>query len=232
MFGLLAGLGGLASGIGGIFAGNETKKAAKRNDALLTGFETKGTGYIDAAHAGAKGYLDQAGGLYKGIADLGAGNMGYYRDALGLNGADGSAAARDRFQTGPGYEFAMDQGLNALERRAGAQGRLQSGNTGLDTLTYATGLANQEWGGYLDRLQGYDTQNTNLYAQGAAGQAGNFGSLADLELGIGDRRLNLGSEVLNGRMGASNQKATGAQQQIGGIAGGIAGLGGFLSGDR
>ena len=231
--GLLAGLaGGLASGIGGIFAGNETKKAAKRNDALLTGFETKGTGYIDAAHAGAKGYLDQAGGIYKGIADLGAGNMGYYRDALGLNGADGSAAARGRFQTGPGYEFAMDQGLNALERRAGAQGRLQSGNTGLDTLTYATGLANQEWGGYLDRLQGYDTQNTNLYAQGAAGQAGNFGSLADLELGIGDRRLNLGSEVLNGRMGASNQKATGAQQQIGGIAGGIAGLGGFLSGYR
>ena len=49
MFGLLAGLGGLASGIGGIFAGNETKKAAKRNDALLTGLETKGTGYIDAA---------------------------------------------------------------------------------------------------------------------------------------------------------------------------------------
>ena len=33
MFGLLAGLGGLASGIGGIFAGNETKKAAKRKPA-------------------------------------------------------------------------------------------------------------------------------------------------------------------------------------------------------
>ncbi len=231
--GLLAGLaGGLASGIGGIFAGNETKKAAKRNDALLTGFETKGTGYIDAAHAGAKGYLDQAGGIYKGIADLGKSNMGFYRDALGLGGAEGNAATMERFQAGPGYQFAMDQGLNALERRAGAQGRLQSGNTGLDTLTYATGLADQTYGNWMDRLQGYDAQNTGLYTMGTTGQAGTMGSLADLELGIGDRRLNLGSEVLNGRMGASNQKATGAQQQIGGIAGGIAGLGGFLSGYR
>lgn len=231
MLGLLGSLaGGLASGLGGIFAGNETKKAAKRNDALLSNFQTQGTGYIDAAQAGAKGYLDQAGGLYKGIADLGKSNMGYYKDALGLNGPEGNAATMERFQAGPGYQFAMDQGLNALERRAGAQGRLQSGNTGLDTLTYATGLADQTYGSWMDRLQGYDAQNTDLYTMGTTGQAGAMGSLADLELGIGDRRLNLGSEIVNGRMGASNQRATGAQQQIGGIANGIAGLGGFLSG--
>src|SRR5690606_40585715 len=60
-----------------------------------------------------------------------------YKDALGLSGAEGSAAARERFQTGPGYEFAMSQGLDALERRAAARGQLNSGGTSLDTLTFA-----------------------------------------------------------------------------------------------
>lgn len=212
--------------------GGAGKKAARENMRLIGDFETKGNNVINTADTAASGYLGQAGDLYKGIADLGKSNMGFYKDALGLNGEAGNAATMERFQAGPGYEFAMNQGLDALERRAGAQGRLQSGQTGLDTLGYAQGLANQEWGGYLDRLQGFDTQNTNLWTQGTAGQAGSLGSLADLAVGTGDRKLNLGSEVLNGRMGANNALATARNEGVSNfgsiLSGGMKLLGGYM----
>lgn len=221
---------GILSGIAGIFGGDATKDAARKNTGLLNGLKTEGTGYIDTANSAATGYLDQAGGLYKGMADLGQSNMGYYKDALGLGGEAGNAATMDRFQQGPGYQFAMDQGLSALERGAAARGSLQSGQTGIDTLKYATGLADQTYGSWMDRLGDFNTLNTGLYSQGTQGQAGALGSLADLAVGTGDRRLNLSSEVVNGKMGANNQKAAGTQQQIGGIGDLAAGIGGFMTG--
>lgn len=49
----------------------------------------------------------------------------------------------------------MDQGLQALNRGHAAAGNLSSGNADADTLKYATGLANQSYGGYLAGLQPY-----------------------------------------------------------------------------
>src|SRR5690606_34867672 len=145
---------------------------------------------------------------------------------------EGSAAALDRFQTGPGYEFAMGQGLDALERRAAARGQLNSGGTSLDTLTYAHGLAAQEWDDYLGNLQGFDAANRGMYMTGAAGQAGALGGLADLAGQTTDRRLNLASEVTNGRMGANNAYAEAKNQGLGNLGGLIGGgmklLGGYL----
>ena len=40
-----------------------------------------------------------------------------YMNSLGLNGAAGNQAAVNAFQTGPGYDFQMHQGLNAINRR-------------------------------------------------------------------------------------------------------------------
>lgn len=223
---------GILSGIASIFGGDATKDAATANTRLLSKLKKEGTGIIDQSSQQAQGYLNDAGNLYSGLASQAQGNLGYYKDALGLNGAEGNAATMDRFQAGPGYQFALDQGLSALERRAGAQGRLQGGETALDTLGYAHGLANQEYNNWLSNLQGYDSQQNQNYLAGIGGQAGNLGDLASLATGTGDRRLNLASEVVNGKMGANNQYASGQNQQYSGfgqIGGGIAGfLGGFL----
>lgn len=216
---------GLLSALGGIFGGDATKDAANSNNKLLKNLKTEGMGYIDAGNNAATGYLGQAGDQFSELSDFGKSNMGYYKDALGLNGEQGNAATMDRFQQGPGYDFAMDQGLSALERRAGAQGRLQSGNTGVDTMKFATGLADQTFGNWMDRLQGFDQQNTGLYATGLAGKAGSLSDLAGLATGTAGQKLNLASEVVNGRMGANNQKAQGQQQQI---EGGLGGLGSIL----
>lgn len=221
---------GILSGLAGIFGGGEEKKAAKRNNALLSGLKTEGTGIIDQSSGQATGYLNDAGQVYSGLANQAQGNLGYYKDALGLNGAEGNAATMERFQAGPGYQFALDQGLSALERRAGAQGRLQGGETALDTLGYAQGLANQEYNNWLGNLQGYDQQQNQNYLAGLGGKAGTLGDLANLAVGTGDRRLNLASEVVNGKMGANNQYASGANQQAGGFGSLLGGIGGFLGG--
>ncbi len=212
--------------------GGAGKDAARKNMGLIGNFETKANQQIDAGSAAANDYLTQAGGIYSDMSQMGLDNLGFYKDALGLNGQTGTDAALGRFQAGPGYQFAMDQGLDALDRRAAAKGQLNSGNSTIDTLTYAQGLGNQEWGSYLDRLGNYDTQNRGLYTMGAQGQAGTYGSQADLSLGTLDRRLNVGSEVLNGRMGANNDlaaaKNSGASMFGDILGGGLKLLGGYL----
>ncbi len=225
-------IGGIISGalsaLGGILGGNETNKAAKRNDQLLSGFETNANTIIGDTYNQARGFLDQSLNNYLPLSGLAtkAGTM--YGDALGLNGSEGNARATGAFQAGPGYQFAMDQGLKALERRAASQGRLQSGQTGLDTINYATGMANQGWNSWLDRLA-----NPGILAQGLQGASGTLSDLASLSVGTGDTKLNLQSELLNGRMGVSNQKAEGNQQMISGGLGGLSkAAGAFMGGYR
>src|SRR6185312_9706220 len=137
MFGSI--VGGLLGGLGSLFGGNEAKKAANRNNALLDTYNTQGNQYIDQGSNAASGYLGGVGDIWKNLADESGGlsGLGLYGDALGVNGAEGNARATSAFQTSPGYDFALNQGLDALERRAGAQGRLSSGQTGLDTLSFA-----------------------------------------------------------------------------------------------
>jgi len=212
--------------------GGATKDAARKNMAAIGSFDKQGQGWIDTGAAEAKDYLGQAGDIYGDMSQMGLDNLGFYKDALGLSGAEGSAAALERFQTGPGYEFQMGQGLDALERRAAARGQLNSGNTNIDTLSFASGLADSEWDDYLGNLQGFDSANRNMYMTGAQGEAGSLGSLADLAGQTTDRRLDLGGQVLGARMGANNQLAEGRNQGVSAfgsiLSGGAKLLGGYL----
>lgn len=224
-FSLILAGGGLLKGLGAIFGGNEERKAAQRNDQMITGFSNQGNGIIDAGDADARGYLTQALNSYSPLAALGTQSGQLYGDALGLNGAGGSARARSAFETSPGYQFELDQGLNALERRASSQGRVQSGETGLDTLQFAQGLASKDWNGWLDRLA-----NPGILSTGLQGQTATLGSLADLATGTAGTKLNLAAEILNGRMGANNQKASGTSKMIQGGLGGLSNAAGSLAG--
>ena len=50
-------------------------------------------------------------------------------DLLGLNGPDAASTARANFQTSPGFQFSLDQGLRAVDAGAAASGMLRSGAT-------------------------------------------------------------------------------------------------------
>lgn len=219
-------LGGLLGGLGGILGGNETKKAAKRNAALLGQFQTNGLSTIDAGKNEAGGYLSDVGDLWKNFTDQtgGLSGLSLLGDALGVNGADGTAAARSAFQTSPGYGFQLGQGLDALERRAASQGRLSSGQTGLDTINYAQGLANSEYQNWLNSLGNFGNSQANLFTTGTTGQAGSLSDLASLATGTAGQKVNLMGEVVNGQMGANNQRAQGSQQMIQGGLGGLANM--------
>lgn len=67
---------------------------------------------------------------------------------------DYSKSPQERFQASPGYQFMQDEGRKALERSASARGLLESGSFAKDLNTFSQGVANQEFGGYLDRVGG------------------------------------------------------------------------------
>lgn len=208
----------------GLDAGKATIDAAKSNNGVLTKLHTTGNRIINTGEAKSSDALNKAIGGYQPFVDAGAGAVGMYSDALGLNGADGNAAATSAFQAGPGYKFSLDQGTEAALRGASAAGMLSSGNTLTALSEYGQGLANKEYGSWLDRLSGLS--NTGLSA--ANGQAGAYGSLANLYQGTAGDRLGLESSIAQGRLGVNNQIAQGREANNaawGGVGGSIIGGG-------
>ena len=101
------------------------------NAAINTG-ATGALNYLDAGTAAAlerygmaRGDLGAAGAAFAPLGEL-AGKFGrgadLYADATGVNGAEGRARATDAFSAGPGYQYALDQGIDAINRRANAAG--------------------------------------------------------------------------------------------------------------
>lgn len=186
----------------GLNKGNATEDAAKKNARILDRLETQGTGILDTGAAKVGGYLADS----LDLASLGAGADGIYRDALGLGGDEGTARALAAFQGGPGYQFQMEQGLDALDRRAASRGMLQSGNNNLDTLRFSQGLADQEWDDWLGNLN-----------FGINREMGSLGDLAQFWQGDMGNRLGLAGNIASGRTSANNQLAAGAEAGQGGL---------------
>lgn len=210
------------TGLLGLDAGKATKSAAKQNVGELSRYRDLGNTIINDGQNESRGALESAIGAYTPYAQTGEAANSMYGNALGLNGADGNAAATGAFQTGPGYDFALKQGEQSALRGASAAGMLNSGNTLAALTEYGQGTANKEYGSWLDRLAGQSAQGL----QAASGQASGYGALSGIFQNSIDRRLGLEGTYTQGILGANNQKAAG--QEAG--AAGLAGLGGTLIG--
>ena len=84
---------------------------------------------------------------------------------LGLNGPDAATSARNNFQASPGYQWSLDQGLRAVDAGAAAQGMLRSGATLKAEQAYGTGLADQEFTNYYNRLFSLANMGENAAAK-------------------------------------------------------------------
>jgi hypothetical protein len=139
-------------------------------------------GYAEALQALQARY-GQAGGQLQSAVDaydplLQQAQAGYtmYQNSLGLNGAEGRDAALGAFQAGPGYEWQVQQAAQAAQRAANRTGSASSGNA-LDAVTrLSSNLANQEFGSWQDRLQGFQGATERATA-GRAGALTNLGKL-------------------------------------------------------
>ena len=135
-----------------------------------TGANTLNTGLTN--QLGALGQAGQAYAPLSSFASQLAPSTQMYMNSLGLNGAQGNAAATSAFQTAPGYDFQMQQGLDAINRARANAGMLNSGNTSIDAMTYGQGLANQAYSGWQSQLQGLINPQLSALGTAAAGQAG------------------------------------------------------------
>lgn len=218
-----------------LFGGGAEKEAAAQNRALYADYLSKGTGYLDKGLDASKGYLDRAVGSFTPLSELGAkygGATTLALDALGVHGADGNARATAAFQAAPGYQFSLDQGLEALNRRRVAAGMGQSGNADADAIRLGTGLADQAWDKWLGNLTGFTSPELSATAGAATGQAAGLGSLANLYQTDATNRIGLLGNFTSGTAGANNMEAAGEAKGAGNLLGfgmnlGKLALGGF-----
>jgi hypothetical protein len=198
--------------LGDLFGGGAEKRAADANRGLYNTYNTTGTANINAGYDTARSDLEGARSAFAPLSSLaqkyGAGTS-LYLDALGTNGAAGNARATGAFQAGPGYQFTLDQGLNALNRRRAAGGMLDSGNADLDAIKFGTGLADQTYGDWLTRLGGLVNPELSATSGAASGQAGIQGGLASLATNKASDLTNLLGTTTSGLAGANNLQAQG-----------------------
>jgi len=113
------------------------------------------------------------------------------------------------FHNSPDYKFALQQGLQGLDRSAAAHGSLYSGGHSADVLKYAEGLANQNYNNYYSKLAQMAGQGQgSAQSLGAAGQnyANNYGNLM-----MGNAR-NQTNSIYNNANATTNLLNQGSQQ--------------------
>lgn len=136
-----------------------------------------------------------------------------------ISGASSSEAGPyGDFQETPGYQFAFDEGLRALDRSAAARGRLQGGGYGRELTRYGQGMANQEFNTYANRLAslaGVGQQATTAGAQfGAQTAAGIGNTLMTGAQAQGNALQNAGTARASGYAGVGNAINAGANNYM------------------
>ena len=229
--------------------GPRLEAAGDRSNAAITGADTTAAGQLGTYYTGASqqitdagtaatNYLNQgrdtigagvtnANALLQPYIDQGGRALKLTGDLSGANGVDAGRAAMANFEFSPGYQFALEQGLRAVDAGASARGMLVSGGTRIAEQKFGQGLAAQDFASYYNRLaglagQGLSASNTagNNIMQGAAGQSGidraqaqtaltQGGALAGISTGLGGQ-LAQNSMTTGGRL-AQNEQQTAAQ---------------------
>lgn len=173
--------------------------ANKANKQLAKGRDALNAGYNDVS------------GMYSPYRQGGSQAYGMLSDLAGLNGAASGQAAMQNFTASPGYQFRLQEGVNALDRSAASRGMLNSGAQMKALSQYGQGLASEEYGNWLQQLQGLNNQGFQ-----ATGQ-------------VADSR-NLLSQLLNQSYGQAGANQANAGLANGGMWGSLAGtvLGGLF----
>lgn len=157
--------------------------------AALRGGRTASLGALAGGYGTARGDVtgarDTALSYYDPYAEASTGAAQSYADALGLNGPEGNARATAQFQVGPGYQFELGQGTQAIDRGAASRGELGGGGNSIDVMNYSQGLANKEYGDWLARLFGQQQFGAGIAGSQAGITTGAGTELSGLATGYG-----------------------------------------------
>jgi hypothetical protein len=119
-------------------------------------------------------------------------------DLLGLNGPDAATAAMNNFHTSPGYQFALDQGLRAVDAGAAAKGFARSGAALKAEQTFGTGLADQEFTNYYNRLFSLANLGENAAAKTGANAVTTGAGIAGTDVSSGAQDVSIYGNAAKG----------------------------------
>jgi hypothetical protein len=157
-----------------LFDNNNAQDAANAQIASINQGKVDATGALNnGLNLATTSYLAGLQPFQTNLATDQAGQNAY-SDATGVNGAAGNQRAVQNFQTGPGYQFQLDQGSANLARNKAATGQLASGSTDVDLQNLGQGMANQTWQQYISNLAPFLGQST----ANASGIGGLYSGLA------------------------------------------------------
>lgn len=152
---------------------------------------------------------------------------GTLNQLLGVGSSGDPSQMQSALENLPGYQFTLNQGLKSTQNSAAARGLADSGAALKGAATYATGLANTNYGNYVNQLQnsantgasaanalaGYGTQTAGNIGANTVG-AGNASAAASNATGagitnatnnsLGGYLYSLQNGLLNGNSGSSN----------------------------
>ena len=163
--------------------------------------------------------LGNVNNLYSGQSSLGNGAFNQLQSALGLNG---KTMDPNFLASTPGYQFAVNQGENAVKSAAAANGNAYTPNTLTNIGQTVTGLADQNYNSYVQNL---------LATAGIGNSANSTLAGANLSTGSNISQLQQNSGIAQGAgvSGVSNGissllGSSGVQGLIGSAASGIGNL--------
>lgn len=181
----------LPAGVGAAVAGGVASAAA---GAVLSG--VAGGGQSSAISAGQQ----QANAVLAPYSNTGVQSDTQTANLLGLNGQPAADAAMSTFQSSPGYQYQLSQGLKAVDAGAAATGMLRSGSTMQAEQTLGNNLANQNFSQYISQLNGL----SNYGITAAGGQASTDTSAAGQQASIYGNTVSGLSSAVGGVLGNTN----------------------------
>jgi hypothetical protein len=158
--------------------------------------------------------------LYGTQQQLGQGAMQTLGSTLGTNG---QPANYSNFLNMPGYQFAVQQGTQAIQRQAAAQGNSYTPNAQAAVGQYVTGTASQDYNTYVSQLE---------QAAGLGSTANQALATANYNTGtnISQLEANTGQAQANGILGATGAASSGIGNILGSGGNGSGILGNIFGG--
>src|SRR6516164_4450643 len=198
--------------LSGLFGGGYEKEAANKDILAANQYSNVALPALASAYQTGQTNLGQAVGAYNPLVNLGA---QYSQVAPTLTGALGIgtpqqvSAAGSAFHNDPGYQFALQQANQAIERGAAGRSMDISGNLADAIAKNTVGYADQDYQNWVNNLKGVGQMGLGATQAGAAGQATGYTNLANLAQQYGENQANVYGNVEGATIGANNLQAAG-----------------------
>ena len=129
-----------------------------------------------------QGNLANINSIWSTQQQTGQGANTALQSSLGLNG---QTANPSNFLNMPGYQFAVQQGTQAIQRQAAAMGNAYTPNTAAAVGQYVTGTASQDYNTYISQLMGAAGLGTTANQGLQTGSQQSSNNISQLQQNIG-----------------------------------------------